>query len=214
MEPGFVHLRVHSDFSMIDGVSKIKPIVNAAKKLAMPALALTDQMNMCGLVRFYSTAHDAGIKPIVGADVWAQHPLFPGEACRLLVLASDNEGYQNLTMLLSKAYLRGHIADKPQIDHDWLIEHSPGLILLSGGKDGPLGKALIKGNKSNTEQLVAFYQQHFPERFFLELIRTGRVDEEIYIQQAVTLAEDTGLPVVATNEVVFLTPDDFLRTIE
>lgn len=209
MEPIFVHLRVHSDFSMIDGLSKIKPIVSAAKKQAMPALALTDQMNMCGLVRFYSTAHDAGIKPIIGADLWAQHPLFPGEACRLLVLAADNDGYQNLTMLLSKAYLRGHVDNKPQIDHDWLAEHHKGLIVISGGKDGPLGKALIKGNQASTDVLVQFYQQYFPDCFFLELIRTGRPDEELYIQHAVTLAENTGLPVVATNEVVFLTPDDF-----
>jgi DNA polymerase-3 subunit alpha len=209
MEPIFVHLRVHSDFSMIDGLSKIKPIVSAAKKQAMPALALTDQMNMCGLVRFYSTAHDAGIKPIIGADLWAQHPLFPGEACRLLVLAADNDGYQNLTMLLSKAYLRGHVDNKPQIDHDWLAEHHKGLIVISGGKDGPLGKALIKGNQASTDALVQFYQQYFPDSFFLELIRTGRPDEELYIQHAVTLAENTGLPVVATNEVVFLTPDDF-----
>ena len=209
MEPIFVHLRVHSDFSMVDGLSKIKPIVSAAKKQAMPALALTDQMNMCGLVRFYSTAHDAGIKPIIGADLWAQHPFFPGEASRLLVLAADNEGYQNLTMLLSKAYLRGHVDNKPQIDHDWLAEHHKGLIVISGGKEGPLGKALIKGNRGSTDSLVQFYQQYFPGRFFLELIRTGRPDEESYIQHAVTLAENTGLPVVATNEVVFLTPDDF-----
>ncbi len=209
MEPIFVHLRVHSDFSMIDGLSKIKPIVSAAKKQAMPALALTDQMNMCGLVRFYSTAHDAGIKPVIGADLFVQHPLFPGEACRLLVLAADNEGYQNLTMLLSKAYLRGHVDNKPQIDHDWLAEHHKGLIVISGGKDGPLGKALIKGNQASTDVLVQFYQQYFPDSFFLELIRTGRPDEELYIQHAVTLAESTGLPVVATNEVVFLTPDDF-----
>ena len=209
MEPNFVHLRVHSDFSMIDGLSKIKPIVSAAKKHAMPALALTDQMNMCGLVRFYSTAHDAGIKPIIGADFFVQHPLFPGEACRLLILAADNQGYQNLTMLLSKAYLRGHIDNKPQIDHDWLVEYRQGLIVISGGKDGPLGKALIKGNQATADGLVQFYQQYFPQCFFLELTRTGRPDEEQYIQLAVTLAEDTGLPVVATNEVVFLTPDDF-----
>jgi len=209
MDPSFVHLRVHSDFSMVDGLSKIKPIVSAAKKQAMAAIALTDQMNLCGLVRFYAAAHDAGIKPIVGADVWVLHPLFPGESCRLLILAADNDGYQNLTMLLSKAYVRGHIAERPQLDHDWLIEYSKGLILLSGGKDGPMGKALIKGNQGSTDTLVQFYQKHFPNRFFLELIRTGRADEEIYIQQAVSLAEQTGLPVVATNEVVFLTQDDF-----
>ncbi len=209
MEPRFVHLRVHSDFSMVDGLSKIKPIVGAAKKQGMAALALTDQMNMCGMVRFYSTCNEGGIKPIVGADLWVQHPLFPGETCRLLVLAANNTGHQNLTLLISKAYLRGHVDNKPQIEHDWLAEHAQGLIILSGGREGPLGKALLKGNAASVTALTEFYQQYFPGQFFLELIRTGRPDEDQYIQLAVTLAEDTGLPVVATNEVVFLTPDDF-----
>ncbi len=209
MEPRFVHLRVHSDFSMVDGLSKIKPIVGAAKKQGMAALALSDQMNMCGMVRFYSACNESGIKPIVAADLWAQHPLFPGEANRILVLAMDNTGHQNLTMLISKAYVRGHVDGKPQIEHDWLAEHAQGLIVLSGGREGPLGKALLKGNQASAAQLVEFYQTHFPDRFFLELIRTNRPDEDQYIQLAVTLAEQTGLPVVATNEVVFLTQDDF-----
>ncbi|WP_333606528.1 DNA polymerase III subunit alpha [Arsukibacterium sp.] len=208
-EPAFVHLRVHSDFSMIDGVAKIKPIVKAAAAAGMPALALTDQMNLCGLVRFYSTAHDAGIKPLVGADCWVRHPLFPNEASRLLLLCIDNTGYQNLTMLLSKAYLRGHVDGKPQLDHHWLVEHAAGLIVLSAGKDGLLGKALLKENPQSVAELLSFYQQHFAERFYLELIRSGRPDEERYIQLAVNLAEQYQLPVVATNEVVFLTPDDF-----
>lgn len=208
-EPVFVHLRVHSDFSMIDGVAKVKPIVKAAQKQAMPALALTDQMNLCGLVRFYSTAHDAGIKPIIGADCWVQHPLFPGESGRMLILAADDLGYQNLTMLISKAYLRGNIENKPQIDHDWLAEHATGLILLSGGKEGLVGKALLKENHQSLQQLVAFYQQYFPDSFYLELIRTGRADEELYIQKAIELAETADLPVVATNEVVFLEEADF-----
>lgn len=209
MEPRFVHLRLHSDFSMVDGLSKIKPIVGAAKKQQMPALALTDQMNMCGMVRFYSTCNEAGIKPLVGSDLWVQHPLLPDETLRLLVLAADNTGHQNLTMLISKAYLRGQIGGKPLVDHNWLAEHAQGLIVLSGGREGPLGKALLKGNSATTEQLLKFYQQHFPDSFYLELIRTGRPEEDQYIQLAVTLAEDTGLPVVATNEVVFLSQDDF-----
>lgn len=208
-EPAFIHLRVHSDFSMIDGVAKIKPIVKAAAAAGMPALALTDQMNLCGLVRFYSTAHDAGIKPLVGVDCWVQHPIFPGELNRLLILCADNTGYQNLTTLISKAYLRGHVNGKPQLDHDWLVEHAAGLILLSGGKDGLLGKALLKENPQSVQQLVSFYQQHFPNRYYLELIRTGRPDEERYIQKAIQLAEQEQLPVVATNEVVFLKASDF-----
>ncbi|MDP5135925.1 DNA polymerase III subunit alpha [Rheinheimera baltica] len=207
--PGFIHLRVHSDFSMVDGVAKVKPIVKAAQKLAMPALALTDQMNFCGLVRFYSAAHDAGIKPIIGVDCYVQHPLFGTESSRILLLAANNAGYQNLSQLISKAYLRGHVDEKPQIDHHWLADYAEGLIVLSGAKDGVLGKALLKENSQSVSELLAFYQQYFPDRFYLEVIRTGRPDEERYIQHVVTLAEQHSLPLVATNEVVFLQAEDF-----
>lgn len=207
--PAFIHLRVHSDFSMVDGLAKVKPIVKAAQKLGMPALALTDQMNFCGLVRFYSTAHEAGIKPIVGVDCYVRHSLFGNETSRMLLLAADNNGYQNLSQLISKAYLRGHVDGKPQIEHEWLSDYSQGVIVLSGGKDGLLGKALLKENPNTINELLAFYQQHFADRFYLELIRTGRPDEELYIQKAVSLAEQYQLPLVATNEVVFLQPDDF-----
>ena len=207
--PAFVHLRVHSDFSMVDGLAKVKPILKAAAGLQMPALALTDQMNLCGLVRFYGGAIDAGIKPIIGADFWVQDEELCQDSGRLLILAADNTGYKNLTLLLSKAYLRGHVQGKPQIDHQWLAEHHQGLILLSGGKDGLLGKALLKQNRQQAADLVQFYQQYFPDRFYLELIRTGRADEENYIQLAVDLAAAADLPLVATNEVVFLTADDF-----
>ena len=207
--PAFIHLRVHSDFSMVDGVAKVKPIVKAAQKLGMPALALTDQMNFCGLVRFYSAAHDAGIKPIIGVDCWVLHPLFGAESSRMLLLASDNTGYQNLCDLISKAYLRGHVDGKPQLDHEWLAEYAQGLIILSGAKDGLMGKALLKNNEQTVSQLLQFYQTHFPDRFYLEVIRTGRPDEELYIQKAVSLAEQHQLPLVATNEVVFLQPEDF-----
>ena len=164
--PAFIHLRVHSDFSMVDGVAKVKPIVKAAQKLNMPALALTDQMNFCGLVRFYSTAHDAGIKPIIGVDCYVLHPLFGSESSRMLLLAADNTGYQNLSQLISKAYLRGHVDGKPQIDHSWLAEFAQGVIMLSGAKDGLVGKALLKENGQSLTQLLQFYQQYFPQRFY------------------------------------------------
>uniref|UniRef100_A0A486XI77 DNA polymerase III subunit alpha n=1 Tax=Rheinheimera sp. BAL341 TaxID=1708203 RepID=A0A486XI77_9GAMM len=207
--PAFIHLRVHSDFSMVDGVAKVKPIVKAAQKLNMPALALTDQMNFCGLVRFYSTAHEAGIKPIIGVDCYVLHPLFGSETSRMLLLAADNTGYQNLSQLISKAYLRGHVDGKPQIEHEWLAEFAQGVMILSGGKDGLLGKALLKENQQSINELVTFYRRHFADRFYLELLRTGRPDEELYIQKAVSLAEQQDLPLVATNEVVFLQPEDF-----
>ncbi|HHO0880850.1 TPA: DNA polymerase III subunit alpha [Aeromonas hydrophila] len=208
-EPRFIHLRVHSDFSMVDGLQKINPIVGAAAANNMPALALTDQMNMCGLVRFYGAAHGKGVKPIVGADFWVQSDELGDEQFRLTLLAMDNDGYQNITLLISRGYQRGHVQGRPVIDKAWLAEHAKGVIVLSGGREGDVGKFLLKGNREMTEQCLAFYQTHFPDAYYLELLRTGRPDEEVYLHMAVAIATEFALPVVATNEVVFLTADDF-----
>lgn len=208
-DPRFIHLRVHTDFSMVDGLQKINPIVGAAAADNMPALALTDQMNMCGLVRFYGAAHGKGIKPLVGADFWVQSGELGDEQFRLTLLAMDNDGYQNITLLISRGYQRGHVQGRPVIDKEWLVEHAKGVIVLSGGREGDVGKFLLKGNRQMTEQCVAFYQTHFPDAYYLELLRTGRPDEEVYLHMAVNLASELALPVVATNEVVFLTADDF-----
>ncbi|MGL6417306.1 DNA polymerase III subunit alpha [Aeromonas allosaccharophila] len=208
-EPRFIHLRVHSDFSMVDGLQKINPIVGAAAANNMPALALTDQMNMCGLVRFYGSAHGKGIKPIVGADFWVQSDELGDEQFRLTLLAMDNDGYQNITLLISRGYQRGHVQGRPVIDKGWLAEHAKGVIVLSGGREGDVGKFLLKGNRQMTEQCLAFYQTHFPDAYYLELLRTGRPDEEVYLHMAVAIATEFELPVVATNEVVFLSADDF-----
>ncbi len=208
-DPKFVHLRVHSDFSMVDGVAKTKPIIAKIAELAMPAVAITDQMNLCGLVRFYGAAHGAGVKPIIGADLWVQSDEFGDELFRLVALCQNNEGYKNLTLLISKAYQRGSIQDKAVVDKAWLAELNEGIILLSGAINGDVGKALIKGNKAQVDELVSFYQKHFNDRYYLELIRTGRPNEEQYLHEAITLASEKDLPVVATNEVVFLDQDDF-----
>ncbi|EGQ9934092.1 TPA: DNA polymerase III subunit alpha [Vibrio vulnificus] len=203
-DPKFVHLRIHSDFSMVDGINKVPALVKQVAALGMPAMALTDFTNLCGLVKFYGAAHGNGIKPIIGADFKMQSPEFGDELTQLTVLAADNTGYKNLTLLISKAYLRGHVQHQPVIDKEWLIELSEGLILLSGARNGEIGKALLKGNQNLVESCVAFYQQHFADRFYLELIRTGRSDEETYLHFAIELAEQYDLPVVATNEVVFI----------
>ena len=208
-DPRFVHLRVHSDFSMVDGLQKIGPIVSAAAANNMPALALTDQMNMCGLVRFYGSAHGKGIKPIVGADFWVQSDELGDEQFRLTLLAMDNDGYQNITLLISRGYQRGHVQGRPVIDKGWLVEHAKGVIVLCGGREGDLGKFLLKGNRQMVEQSLAFYRTHFPDAYYLELLRTGRPDEEVYLHMAVAIAAEFELPVVATNEVVFLGADDF-----
>jgi len=208
-EPKFIHLKIHSDFSMVDGLSKVPPLVQKVAEMGMPAMALTDFTNLCGLVKFYSKAHHHGVKPIIGADFLVQSEEFGDELTQITILAANNTGYQHLTLLISDAYLRGNVQHQPVIDKTWLMKYSEGLIVLSGGKQGDVGKALLKGNQALVKYCIDFYQQYFPDRYYLELIRTGRPDEEIYLHYAVELAEQKSLPVVATNDVVFLAEDMF-----
>lgn len=208
-QPSFIHLRVHSDFSMIDGVQKVGPLCERAADLGMAAMALTDQMNMCGLVRYYKTSEKLGMKPLIGADMWVLSETWPEQAFRLTLLAANNDGYQNITRLISDAYLRGHRFGKPCIEQSWLADRREGLIILSGAREGDVGRALLQKNDKALQQSLAFYQQHFAGNFYLELIRTGRPQEEDYLHLAVALASEEALPVVATNEVVFLQPEDF-----
>ena len=136
--PQFIHLRVHSDFSMVDGLQKVNALVKRSAELNMPALALTDRMNLCGLVRFYSAAQQHGIKPIIGVDLWIEshHPREPLQS--MTALAMDNIGYQNLTRLISDAYLRGYVAGKPHVRYQDLQQYNAGIILLSGGMQSSL----------------------------------------------------------------------------
>ena len=208
-DPKFIHLRIHSDFSMVDGLSKVPPLVKKVAEMGMPAMALTDFTNLCGLVKFYGTAHNCGVKPIIGADFSMRSEEFGDELTRITILAKNNVGYKNLTLLISEAYLRGHVQHQPVIDKEWLIKHAEGLIILSGAKQGEIGKALLKGNQPLVDKCVEFYQTYFADHFYIELIRTSRADEESYLHFALEVAEKEGLPVVATNEVVFLTAEFF-----
>ncbi|WP_439257279.1 DNA polymerase III subunit alpha [Lonepinella sp. BR2271] len=206
--PRFVHLRTHSDFSMIDGIAKVKPLVKACAAENMVAMALTDFSNFCGLVKFYGEALGAGIKPIIGADVLVKSELCGEERFELTLLAKNNVGYKNITLLLSKAYQRGY-DDLPYIDQVWLTEHHEGVIVLSGGRKGDIGLSLLKENASAVESAVAFYQEFFPNHFYLSVARTGHQEEERYIAGALELAQRYQLPVVAVNDVCFLKSEDF-----
>ena len=208
-DPKFVHLRIHSDYSMADGVAKVGKIVGKVSELGMPTMAVTDLVNLCGLVKYYRGAHANGVKPIIGADLWVLSDEFNDEPWRITVLCKDNVGYNNLTLLISKAYLRGKLHDKACIDKDWLIECREGLIILSGGREGDVGLALLKGNQALAQECLSFYQTHFSNNFYLELLRTGRANEEQYLHLACELASQTNTPVVATNEVMFLESKDF-----
>lgn len=204
MSATFVHLRVHSDYSMQDGLNKVKPILAKTKSMNMPAIAITDLMNMCGLVKFYSEAFNIGVKPIIGCDIWLLSPHFPDEITRLTLIAKNIKGYKNITEIISKAYRQGHVQHKVVVRQEWLAEYAEGVIVLSGALAGDLGIALTKNNPDIANNITAFFQQYFHDHFYVELVRTGRDGEEDYIHRAVEWAAQNDLPVVATNEVCFI----------
>lgn len=205
----FIHLRVHTEFSLVDGLCRVKKLVAQSKKLGMPAVAVTDIMNLFGLVKLQKAASAEGIKPIFGADLWV-HGEDPTEAPSLItVLVKDKQGYLNLTELISEGYVKGQQRGIAVLRRDWLVGKTEGLIALSGGRTGDIGQALLNNRHDLAEKRVAFWASLFPNRFYLELQRTGRPHEEDYIHFAVELAAKCDIPVVATNDVRFLNPDDY-----
>jgi DNA polymerase-3 subunit alpha len=205
----FVHLHLHTEYSLVDGIVRVKPLVKAVAAAGMPACAVTDQSNLFALVKFYKAALGAGVKPIIGADIWIHNELDPNQPSRLVLLCQDRAGYLNLNALISRSYIEGQHRGVPTVQKAWLREHSDGLIALSGGRAGDVGLALLAGNAALAEQMLADWCTLFPDRYYLELQRTGRDHEEDYLHAAVDLATHRVVPVVATNDVHFLTAADF-----
>jgi DNA polymerase-3 subunit alpha len=208
MTTEFVHLRLHSEYSLVDGLVRIKPLAKKVAEMGMPAVALTDFNNFFGLIKFYKAAQGSGVKPILGADVLVSS-LSEGTPTQLVLLAADDQGYRNLTQLISRAYLEGQRQGIPVIEHAWLTPHSEGLIALSGGRLGEVGIALVSGRETEAKAALVEMMSIFPDRFYLELQRTSRADEDDYIHSAVTLAEQCDCPVVATNDVRFIESSEF-----
>ncbi len=211
MSASFVHLRLHTEYSLVDSVVRIDDLVQAAAKQGMPAVAVSDQSNLFAMVKFYRTALAAGVKPIVGVDLFVREPGERAQPSRLTLLCQSPEGYGNVTRLVSRAYLEGQQRSAPMIDRRWLTrENLRGLIALSAGMEGDIGRALGNGRERDAEQALDRWLELFgADRFYLELQRLGRSGEEPYIASAVSLASRRGVPVVATNDVRFLKPDDF-----
>ena len=209
MSVEFVHLRLHSEYSLVDGLVRVKPLAQKVADIGMPAVALTDFNNLFGLVKFYKSTQAAGVKPIAGADVLIAQENPEATATQLVLLVADQKGYQNLIKLISKAYLEGQRHAVPIISKSWLADHNEGLIALSGGCMGEIGLALVSGRSADAESLLEYYMSIFPDRFYLELQRTGRADEEDYLHAAVALASKYECPVVATNDVRFIEPNEF-----
>ncbi len=209
MEPSFVHLRVHSEFSLVDGIVRIKPLIKAVREAGMPAVAITDQSNLFAMVKFYRAAVAGGVKPIIGADCWLRNEQDVNQPNRILLLVQTVEGYQNLTRLISRSYQEGQHLGRPMLEREWLNGNSTGLIALSGGYEGDVGRLLISGNREQAAQLLQEWQTLFGDRYYLEINRTGRTQEEEYLHASVELSLETGVPLVATNDVRFIKQDDF-----
>ncbi|MCL4119388.1 UNVERIFIED_CONTAM: hypothetical protein GTU68_010964 [Idotea baltica] len=210
MTPQFIHLRVHTEYSLVDGIVRIKPLVNNAVSLGMPALAVTDQSNMYSFVKFYKAALSVGVKPICGADIWLQNGKEgDGFASRMTLLAMNQQGYHHLIQLISRGWTEGQQDGHVTIQHTWLEELSDGLIALSGGKEGDIGRALLSDDKDSATCFLEKWKSVFPQRFYLEIQRTQREGDTEYVNAAVVLASEYGIPLVATNDVRFLEQDDF-----
>ena len=220
-DPRFVHLRMHSEYSISDGIVRIDRAVESAAKDAQPALALTDLSNFFGLVRFYKAARDKGVKPIAGCDVWisaegdaSQKSANSAANCgasRALLLARNREGYLALCILLSRAYLENAGQGRAELRFEWFAEvGTAGLIALSGAQGGDIGFALAAGRRATAIQHAKRWAETFPGAFYIELQRFGQPDAESTIDAAISLASELALPVVATHPVQFLTRDEFV----
>ncbi|MCF7989366.1 MAG: DNA polymerase III subunit alpha [Thiohalocapsa sp.] len=208
-QPSFVHLHLHSEYSLVDGLVRIKPLVKVVAGAGMPAVAITDQSNLFGLVRFYKAAMSAGVKPIAGTELAVANAEDPAKPFRLVLLAKDLAGYKNMTRLISRAYTEGQRSGSAQVDRDWVFQAAGGLIALSGGSNGEVGRALTGGHQSDAQRLLEDWLRAFGDRFYLELMRTGREDDDLCVEASVDLAIAKGVPVVATNDVAFLRAEDF-----
>ena len=204
----FAHLRLHTEFSINDGIVTIKPLIARLRKLSMPAVAITDLANMFSLIKFYSASLKAGIKPVCGCDVLVESD-DGAKQTRLVLLVKNEVGYLSLTKLISELYTENPSQSEPVVRKSQLRGRVDGLIALSGAQNSDIGIAALAGEKELAKKLLVEWRQLFPESFYLELQRVGRVEEEDYIDAAVALALETNTPVVATNDVRFIDQDDF-----
>ena len=206
----FVHLRLHSEFSVVDGTNRIDDAVQVAADDKQPALALTDLNNLFGTIKFYKQARSIGVKPLLGAEIYLESlTQDANHLSKMILLVQSQQGYLNLCELLSLGWTQNVHKAVGVIKLAWLQELSQGLITLSGAQSGPVGQALVQGDLSRASELALQIAGIFPHRFYIELQRSGRADDEAHVVAAVQLASHLNLPVVATHPVQFTKPDDY-----
>jgi DNA polymerase-3 subunit alpha len=207
MQQEFVHLHLHSEFSLSDGIIRIEDLVEKSADLSFSAVALTDLTNLFGLIKFYRLARKEGIKPIVGSEIKVAKDL-DSQPGSLVMLVKNKTGYTNLTRLVSKAYVEGQVSGEPIVKFSWLEEYSEGLVALSGGINGHIGQSILGGNEALTNSRVDYFQNLFKEDFFIEIQRLGKTHETEYNRKVIDIAMQKKIPLVATNDVRFLMPVD------
>jgi len=211
----YIHLRCHSEFSISDGIVRIPEYTKKAKEIGMPALGLTDLSNTFGAVKFYKSALESGIKPIIGCDVWLENLVTRDQPYRLLILCQNKNGFLNLSELLSKAYLENQYRGRAELKKEWFNkENTVGLLMLSGATSGEIGQLIIQGKLDQAHLALQEWKSILSDRFYLELQRHGegnfRQQQERYIDQALHLAVEHGVPVVATHPIQFMAETDFM----
>ena len=210
MTTPFVHLHVHTEYSMLDSTVRIPALMERCAANRMPAIALTDQNNLFGLVKFYRKAIAAGVKPLIGVDVRFANDDDPQHPFTLVLLVQNSSGYRNLSELVTRSYLEGQVRGEPLARREWLTRQScRGLIALSGGREGDVGRALAHDHQRRASEALRVWRDLFGDRYYLELIRTGRPLEEVTVQRSIELAAASEVPVVASNDVRFIDREDF-----
>ena len=211
----FVHLRTHTEYSVVDGTLRIDDAALAARADGQPALAITDLSNLFGAIKFYKACRGKGVKPIIGVDIFLEPEAAASgassdkQASRLLLLVQNRQGYLNLCELLARGWVKNAQRAQAWIKWDWLEELGGGLIALSGADFGAVGLALLAGDAERARSAAKRLSALFPGRFYIELQRAGLPTHEAHVRAAVPLAAELGLPVVATHPIEFASTDDF-----
>ncbi|GAB4059760.1 DNA polymerase III subunit alpha [Uliginosibacterium sediminicola] len=208
--PAFVHLRLHTEFSIEDGITRVDDAIAAAVQDGMPALGISDLANLFGMVKHYKGCRGAGVKPVIGVDAWISNEVERDKPSRVLLLVKHREGYRQLCELLSRAFLENKHRGRAELKKEWLDAAAvSGLICLSGAQQGDIGSALAAGNYSSAQALARDWAARFPESFYIEVQRASHAGTEAYISDALQLASQLELPVVATHPIQFLKREDF-----
>jgi DNA polymerase-3 subunit alpha len=209
MNQSFVHLHLHTEHSLVDGIVRIPALMDALVAAEMPACAVTEQSNLFSLVKFYRAAQAAGVKPIVGVDAWMCPDEVLDQPSRLVLLCQSGDGFRSLSRLITRSYSEGQVRGVPMLRHDWLEGNVEGLMALSAGVAGDLGQLFGADRARDAERRLERWLALFPDRYYIELQRIGREAEEHFIQRSLDIAAKLGVPVVATNDVRFVAADDF-----